>query len=216
MTESYRLHAYWRSSASWRVRIALAYKGIDFELHPVNIAPGTDAQQGEVYRQVNPMAQVPTLERGDLRLTQSMAIFDYLESVHPEPRLFPSDPVARAQAIQAAEIVNAGVQPLQNIKVLGQVKQLGGDPASWSRSAMNTGLQALEQLAQANGGRFSVGDAPTIADCCLIPQLYNARRFSLDLGPYPHLLAIESHCQTLEAFVVSRPEAQPDSPETAV
>lgn len=213
MTEPIKLYAYWRSSASWRVRIALALKAMDYQVLPVNIAPGVSAQRSESYQNVNYMQQVPTLEHGDLRLSQSLAIIDYLDSIRPSPRLIPESPQARAHALEAAEVVNAGVQPLQNLKVLGRVKALGGDEAVWSRSVMSEGLHALERLAARHGGSFSVGETPSVADLCLIPQLYNARRFSLELEPFARLLEIERRCLQLPAFVRSRPEAQPDCPD---
>ncbi len=216
MTTRYQLFAYWRSSASWRARIALAYKDIAYDIHPVNISPGADEQTHASYMSVNPMAQVPTLELPDgSRLTQSLAIIDYLETTHPTPRLFPQDALARAHAIQAAEVVNAGVQPLQNLKILGKVKQLGGDPNQWSRDAMQVGLESLEALARNNAGKYSVGNEISVADICLIPQLYNARRFELDIAKFSRLIEIEANCLQLDAFVITRPEAQPDAPQTA-
>jgi maleylpyruvate isomerase len=160
------------------------------------------------------MGQVPVLEvdgpNGPFRLTQSIAILEYLEETHPEPSLFPKTPELRARARELAEIVNSGIQPFQNLRLLREVKALGADAYPVTRSYIQTGLAALEQHATSTAGKFLIGDAVTIADVYLVPQLYAARRFSVPVEPYPTLLRIEAACGELPAFQSAHPNAQPD------
>lgn len=210
-----KLYSYWRSSSSWRVRIALAFKGLEYEVVPVHLLHGE--QHVADHRDRNPMQQVPVLETEDggrpLVLSQSMAILEYLEERWPEPPLLPRLRMARARARQLAELVNAGIQPLQNLSVLNRVKELA--PAAhakdWAGPFVIRGLHALEQAARASAGRFLVGDQPSFADVCLVPQLYGARRFGVDLEAVPMLLAVESACNELEAFKKAHPDRQPDA-----
>jgi maleylpyruvate isomerase len=200
------------------VRIGLGLKGLPYEYVAVNIvAPGGGDQHAEAYREKNPQAQVPTLEipgpGGPRFLAQSLPILEYLDEVHPDlPRLLPPDPFDRARARQIAEAVNAGIQPFQNLPVLAEVERLGGDRAAWARRWNERGLEALERLVAATAGRFAVGDAPSIADCCLVPQLYSARRFGVDTAPFPSLARVEQSCAALDAFARAAPERQPDAP----
>lgn len=212
-----RLYGYWRSSATWRVRLALALKGVAVEVVPVSLLPdasGVPAHRGPAHRARNPMAQVPVLELADgALLTQSLAIIDYLEQAFPEPPLYPADLVDRARALAMAEVVNSGIQPMQNMAVLMRVKAGGLDSDAWARDAMSAGLAALEALVR-DDGSFLIGTTPTIADCCLVPQLYNARRFSLPLDSYPRLLAAEAAFAALPAFAAAHPDNQPDAPKS--
>jgi maleylpyruvate isomerase len=214
-----RLFGYWRSSSSWRVRIALAYKNLAFELVPIHLLRHGGEQHEPAFRDRNLMSQVPVLELSPTteepapepwRLTQSMAILEYLEEAHPHPPLLPSDVVGRARARQLAEIVNSGIQPLQNLKVQQALRGAGVDPAPLVRGFVATGLAAIEDIARSTAGRFLVGDQPTIADVYLVPQLFAARRVELDLRPFPTLLRIESTCEALPAFAAAHPSAQPD------
>jgi maleylpyruvate isomerase len=214
-----KLYSYWRSSASWRVRIALHYKGIAHEYCPVHLARDGGEQYLPEYRSINPLSQVPVLELEDgggappRRIAQSMAIIAYLEELHPSPPLYPADPYLRARARMLAEIVNSGIQPFQNTPALRYVKEtLAADERAWLHHFLGRGLVALEQSALLTAGPFLVGAAPTIADVCLVPQLYGARRFGLDLAPYPTLLGAESACATLPAFIAAHASNQPDSP----
>ena len=210
-----RLHNYWRSSSSWRVRIALNYKGLPFAYLPVNLLEGQ--QLAEAYRATNPMQQVPTLEILDesgapaVELTQSIAILEWLEETHPQPPLLPRDPLARARVRQLTEIVNSGIQPLQNPPVLRDIKRFGGDEKAWVRGQIEKGLRAIAALAQPLAGRFLVGDAPTFADVCLVPQLSSARRFGVELAELPLLERVERACLELEAFQAAAAERQPDA-----
>jgi maleylpyruvate isomerase len=207
-----RLFGYWRSSATWRVRCALQLKGLAYEVVPVHLVRDGGEQRGDAHRARNPMAQVPVLELDDgALLTQSVAILEYLDEVHPSPPLLPADPVGRAHTRALVEVVNSGIQPLQNLSVLAAVRALGGDADAWAAQAIATGLRALEALAAPRAGRFLVGDAPTLADCVLVPQLYNARRFGVSLDEVPTLRRAEASAEALPAFQAAHPSVQPDA-----
>ena len=208
------LHNYWRSSASQRVRIALGLKGLAYEYVVVNIVKSE--QFADAYRAHNPMAQVPTLELTEadgtrIALTQSLPILEYLEERFPEPPILPRDLVQRHRARALAELVNSGIQPLQNLTTTNAIKALGGDIAAWVRPFIADGIAAYARLAADTAGAFSVGDLPTIADCCLIPQLASARRFGVDYGKHALLVAIEERCLALPAFAAAVPDQQPDA-----
>lgn len=208
------LHSYWRSSASHRVRIGLGLKQLPYDYVAINILQGD--QFADDYRTKNPIAQVPTLEVVDddgerVTLTQSLAILEYLDERWPDPPILPRDPFLRARARALAEIINAGIQPLQNLTTLRRIKALGGDDTSWVRPFIADGLAAFARLSSEVSGTFSVGSFPTIADCCLVPQLLSARRFQVDLEPFASLLAIEAHCLPLPAFADAMPHHQPDA-----
>lgn len=207
-----RLYGYWRSSASWRVRLALHLKGLAYETVPVHLLKGGGQQLGDEHKARNPMRQVPVLELGDgTCLTQSLAIIRYLDEVYPAPALLPSEPVARAQAWAMAEVVNAGIQPLQNLLVLGMIDELGGSRKDWGQFHIQRGFEALEAMASRHAGRYMVGDAVTVADLCLVPQMYNARRFGLELGDMPTLVRVDEALSALPAFQAAHPDAQPDA-----
>lgn len=211
----YRLYNYWRSSSSWRVRIALAHKQIPYEYVAVNLLEG--AHRGDDHRARNPRTTVPVLEidsGGQLHLlAESLAILEYLEEVHPERPLLPRDPLARAEVRRLAEIINAGIQPLQNLATQRYLKEVAGaDPAAFTRHFVGEGLTALEQVARRTAGTFLFGNEVTLADACLIPQLYGARRFGVPLEAYETLLRVEQAAVELPAFVASHPDRQPDAP----
>jgi maleylpyruvate isomerase len=204
-----KLYAYWRSSASWRARIGLAWKKVPYDYVAVNILK--QEQRQETYRSVNAIGQVPTLELDDGRLVaQSLAILEYLEETVPEPPLLPRDPYQRAMARQLAEIVNSGIQPLQNTGVLDAAVELGTTREAWARRWIGEGLDALMRTAAPHAGQFLVADAVTIADVCLVPQLYNARRFGLDMARWPLLVRVEEACAQLAPFQTAHPDRQPD------
>ena len=209
------IYSYWRSSASWRVRIALAYKGVDYEYRAVHLVRDGGEQHSDAYRAKNPMELVPTLEIDGHTLSESLSILRYLEDTRPTPRLVPEDPYLAARAWQIAEYVNAGIQPLQNLRVM---LELGASfdaskaqQRAWSRDWIARGFAAVEQMIAEVGGRCAVGDDPTVADVCLVPQVYNARRFEVDLGPFPNITRIDAHLAALPAFQAARPENQPDA-----
>jgi maleylpyruvate isomerase len=212
-----KLHSYWRSTSAWRVRIVLALKSVPYEYVAVNISPAASEQKSPRYEEVNPFKQVPVLEWDDsgrqVRLGQSIAIAEYLDETYPDPPLLPRSPVARAYVRQAVEIVNSGVQPLQNLSVVSAVRRMiGHDGAEkWTKDVIANGLRALETLARSRAGTYSVGDELSLADVYLVPQLYNARRFGIDLSPYMRLAAIESRAASLEPFVRAHPMRQPDA-----
>jgi maleylpyruvate isomerase len=208
-----RLYGYWRSSSTWRVRIALHWKGLGFEYRPVNLLRGE--QRTDAYQALNPAGAVPLLEvshpGGVTRLRQSMAILEFLEERHPAPPLLPADPVRRAQARMLAEQVNAGIQPFQNLAVLQHLEGLGADPKDWARTWIASGLRKLQALSAPLAGRYLVGDELTVADLFLVPQLYAARRFGVDLGPLGLLTQVEVACVALPAFQNAHPDVQPDA-----
>jgi len=213
-----KLYSYWRSSASWRVRIALGYKGIPYEYRAVNLVREGGEQYAPTYvAEVNPLSQVPVLElegSPPRRIAQSLAIIEYLEERYPEPPLLPSDPWLRARARQLAEIANAGIQPFQNTPTLGYVRNvLRGDEKAWLRHFLDRGLRALERTARETAGTFLVGGHPTVADVCLIPQLWSARRFEVPLDPFATLVRVEAACNALPAFAAAHPDRQPDAPK---
>lgn len=208
------LHNYWRSSASQRVRIGLGLKQLPFEYVVVNILH--KEQHADAYRTRNPMAQVPTLEitedDGTVHaLTQSLPILEYLDERFPERPILPKDPYLRARTRALAEIVNSGIQPLQNLTTTKAVKAFGGDEVAWPKSFIADGLAAFERAATDIAGKFCVGDTPSIADCCLIPQLTSARRFGVDITKHSLLLGIEERCLAMPAFANAAPDRQPDA-----
>jgi len=217
-----KLYDYWRSSSAWRVRIGLQLKGVAYERQHVNlIAPGATGgeQHAPAYTSLNPLAQVPLLEleaseAGDSpirHIAQSMAILAFLDERFPQPPLLPADPVLRARARQLAEMVNAGIQPLQNLSTTEHVKhQLSGDAGAWCRHFVPRGLAALEAVAAETAGAFLIGDTVTLADVYLVPQLYAARRFSVDLSVFPTLSRVEAACAALPAFIAAHPDQQPE------
>lgn len=217
----YRLHGYFRSSATYRVRIALGLKGLDWETAPVHLVKDGGQQYGDAYRRLNPLSEVPALEirDGDGRieavLAQSVAILEYLEETHPLPALLPPSPIARARCRQLVEAVNSSIQPYQNLKVLTRLKtEFGADKAAvhaWAAHFIARGFDGLEVLLSRTAGRFAFGDTPTLADVAIVPQVFNARRFSVDLSAYPTISRVETAAQALDAFQAARPERQPDA-----
>ena len=208
------LYDYFRSSASYRVRIALNLKGLAVERRHVHLRRGEQA--GDAYRALNPQALVPTLVVGDRRITQSLAIIEYLDERHPQPPLLPEGLEDRAWVRAAAQSIACDVHPLNNTRVMAYLETVVGlDQARrdhWYRHWIALGFEALEtQLAERGSERFCFGNAPTLADICLIPQVANSQRVNLDLAPYPRIRAINDHCLTLPAFDRARPAVQPDA-----
>ncbi|MBK6518762.1 MAG: maleylacetoacetate isomerase [Polyangiaceae bacterium] len=216
MSVTPKLYGYWRSSCSYRVRIALGLKGIAYESIPVHLLNDGGQQRAEAFRARNPMEQVPLLEIEHepglvVELTQSVAILEYLEERFPAPALLPTCSYLRARVRKCVEIVNSGVQPLQNLSLMGEIKRLGGDAQALAKAANERGLRALEAEAESAGGAFMIGDAPTLADVLLVPQIYSARRFGVDMTAFPTLSSIDARLAQLPGVAAAHPDLQPDA-----
>lgn len=210
------LHGYFRSSAAYRCRIAFNLKGIDPEQRHWHLRKAGGEQKSGAYRSINPQALVPSLDIGDgAILTQSLAIIEWLDETHREPPLLPDDPVGRAKVRAFAQAIACDIHPLQNLRVLEVLRrECGQDQAgveAWCRRWISDGLAACEVLAQRDGGTFCIGDRLTVADICLIPQLFSADRFHVDLSAMPTLRAIRDVCEALPAFSRAHPSKQPDA-----
>lgn len=215
-----KLYGFWRSSCTWRVRIALGYKGIAHEYVPVDLVKDGGEQHREEFGAVNPQRQVPVLEievgGAPLRLAQSVAIIEFLDERYPEPRLLPVDRYLRARTRQLVEIVNAGIQPFQNTttqKILRE--ELHADDRAFARRFIERGLLSFQAVAEETAGRYCVGDEVSMADAFLVPQLYHARRFGVDFAALPTLARIEEACMALPAFQAAHADRQPDAPKPA-
>ena len=214
------LHDYWRSSTCYRVRIALNLKGLEYETRPVHLVQDGGQQHAPAFKALNPQEMVPCLLDGDRVITQSLAIMEYLDEMHPEleTALLPVDARGRAQVRALAMAVTCDIHPLGNLRVLQQLEAEFGaseeQRATWSRHWMAAGFKAIEeQLSDsAATGRYCHGETPSMADACLIPQVYNALRWKLPMDDYPTIARIHRACNELEAFQRAAPEAQPDAP----
>lgn len=213
-----KLYGYWRSSSTYRLRIALALKELSFDIVTVSLLKDGGQQLLPEFMRKNPMAQVPVLEveegAATHYLTQTVAIFEYLEERFPQQRLLPADRILRAEVRRVVEICNSGIQPLQNLSFLRSFKAAGGDEQAFARAANEKGLAAIEEVASRVSTDFVVGDQPTYADICLVPQLFSARRFGADLSSLSRLLQIEARCNGIAAFANAHPDKQPDAERT--
>lgn len=219
MSSSLVLYSYWRSSAAFRVRIALNLKGLHYETRAVHLVRDGGEQHSPAYVALNPQQLVPVLVDGDKVMTQSMAIAEYLDETHPHPPLLPADAAGKARVRAMAQIVGCDIHPIGNLRVLQQIgSQFGADDEQkgiWMRHWIAAGFQALETVL-ANSketGRYCNGDTPGLADLCLVPQVYNARRWKTPLEGYPTILRIDAACMELDAFKAAMPEQQPDAPK---
>ena len=212
-----RLYTYWRSSAAYRVRIALAVKGLDYASVPRHLLRDGGEQRSPEYLATNPQGLVPALEHDGHVVTQSLAICEYLEEIHPHPALLPADPRGRAAVRAMALVVACDIHPLNNLSVLqylrGELEQPDPQVTGWISHWIDRGFTALEQLIARNSadGLHCFGSSVTLADVFLVPQVANSRRVQLDLSPYPRLAAVARHLESLPAFAAARPEAQPDA-----
>jgi maleylacetoacetate isomerase len=208
-----RLYTFFRSSAAYRVRIALNLKGLEYE--PVTIDLPANAHRREEFLRINPLATVPVLDDDGVVLTQSLAIIDYLDVRYPAPRLIPEEPVARAKALAFAQTIACEIHPLNNLRVLRYLRgELALDEAAvrrWYHHWIGESFAGLETLLRTTGGRYCVGDTLSIADVYLVPQVYNARRFECDMSPYPTLVAIADRLAIEPAFAAAAPDRQPDA-----
>lgn len=205
-----KLFDYYRSSASYRVRIALNLKGLSYDQCPVSLL---DNEQGSAdYTTLNPSALVPSLQTEKGILGQSIAIMEYLEECYPEPSILPSSPWDKAKCREISLAIACDIHPLNNLRVLSYLNSEFGinqnEKMIWYHHWLSRGFQTLESLLSTSPHQYCCGDTPTMADICLVPQLYNARRFDFDVGPYPSLLRIEQHCMQLDAFVRAHPDTQ--------
>jgi len=208
-----KLHGYFRSSASYRVRIALNLKGLSAEHLSHHLRKGE--QRAPAYLAINPQGLVPTLQGdGGVVLTQSLAIIEWLDETHPTPPLLPKDPLRRAHVRAFAQVIACDTHPIQNLKILSRLRELGlseDQVTGWAAWANREGLSACEKLIANEAGPLCFGDTPTIADLCLVPQLANARRFGVDVAAFPRLLKAEAAAKTLKAFADAAPERQSDA-----
>ncbi len=208
------LYSYFRSSASYRVRIALNLKGLPYEYRSIHLVKKGGEQHSNDYKKLNPAEQVPTLVDGAFVLSESMAIIDYLEHQYNGPKLFSKDAKTRAQILRFCEVINSGIQPLGNLKVtqfleekFPQNKDLRDQ---WIQNWVGKGMSVLEELLQKSSGTYSFGDQVTAADVFLVPQVFGAQRFKVDLSACPNILRVSENCSKLEAFQKAHPSQQPD------
>ncbi len=210
-----RLHSYWRSTAAYRVRIALALKGLPYEIVPVDLRRGE--QRADLYRRTNPQGLVPVLEADDQILTQSLPILEWLEEVHPEPALLPQDPFGRAYARATAAIIASDVHPLNNLRVLDHLRRELHTPEpsvlAWVDRWITDGFEAIEPRLADRG--WSLGRDPGLVDCCLVPQVYSAMRYAHDLGRFPRIARVADLARAHPAFGVAHPDRQPDADQVA-
>lgn len=221
INEKLRLYSYWRSSAAYRVRIALNLKHLGYEIVPVNLLEDGGQQRTPEYRKINPQAMVPTLMHGNRTLRQSLAIIEYIDETWPDPPLLPATARDRARARAIAQAIACDIHPLNNLRVLQYLERDLGVPLpereKWIRHWICEGLSAIENLLaeHLSTGTYCDGEQPGLPDCCLVPQVYNARRFSVDMDAYPTVRRIHDACMQLSEFDAARPELQPDAPSAA-
>ncbi|XP_016399042.1 maleylacetoacetate isomerase isoform X1 [Sinocyclocheilus rhinocerous] len=204
------LYGYFRSSCSWRVRIAFALKGIEYEQKPVNLIKDGGQQLTDQFKAINPMQQVPAVTIDGITLSQSLAIIQYIEETRPEPSLLPADPKQRGQVRIICDIIASGIQPLQNLYVL---RKIGAEKVQWAQHFINRGFEALEPILKQTARKYCVGDEISMADICLVPQVYNAERFKVDMSQFPTIRRLNQTLIEIDAFKATHPSCQPDTPD---
>lgn len=210
------LYSYWRATAPYRVRIALGLKGLDYDYIPVSLPKGE--QRAADYLQRNPQGLTPMLVDGDQAMTQSLALMEWLEETQPQPPLLPADPAGRQVVRAMAGIIACDIHPLNNLRIQQQLTAFGvseADRQTWVARWMHEGFEALEPMIARHGRGFAYGSSPTLADCCLVPQVYSAERYGVDLSPYSAIRAAAMAAQALPAFAAAHPDRQPDAPAPA-
>ncbi len=211
-----KLYNYYRSSASYRVRAALNYKKLNYEYVPIHLVKNNGEQNTPEFRQLNPMGEVPCLVHGDHTISQSMAIFTYLDDIFPEKPLFPSEPYKKAKIIEFCEHINSGIHPIQNLKVLRKLERefkIDEDKKmQWAAYWIVRGFQSLENMLRFTTDKYCFGNEVTAADMFLTPQVYNATRFQVDMSLFPLIENIEKNCLELDCFRDAFPGVQPDTP----
>lgn len=214
----FKLYSYFRSSSSYRVRIALNYKQIPYEYIPVHLLDQGGHQNKLEYLKINPKQEVPTLVHNGNFISQSVAIIEYLDELKPENKLFPDDLIAKAEVRQICEIINSGIQPLQNLRILKKlINDFGiseGQKIKWIKDVISSGLAALEINLTKTSGTFCIANHITAADLFLIPQIYNAERYEMDMRPYPNIMKVNTNCMKIESFRKAHPDFQPDAPKS--
>jgi len=215
MSSKPELYSYFRSSCSWRVRAALLYKNIDYEYRAVSVKPGDDQQFTDEFMRLNPRDMIPVLLIDGEVLTESMAILEYLEETRPDSgkgHILPKDPKLRAKAREICMIIISGIQPMQNLRVLDELPN-EVDKGQWARTCIEKGFDALEKVLAKTAGKYAVGDTITMADFCIPPQVYNAKRFDVDMSKYPTIARLDHTLLQLDEFKLSHPNHQPDCSE---
>ena len=210
-----KFYGYWRSSAAYRVRIALNLKQLSFENLPVHLVKNGGEQHSDSYKALNPAELVPTLVDSDISLNQSLAIIEYLDEMYPQPALLPQEPAAKAKVRALAQDIACDIHPLNNLRVLqyltGTLALSETQKQEWIIHWLHTGFAALNKRLSLTAGQFCFGNDITLADLCLVPQVYNAQRFSLDMQSYEHINNVVHHCNQVAAFALAAPEQQPDA-----
>ena len=210
-----KLYTYFRSSSAYRVRIALNLKGLEHELVPVHLVKDGGEQRKADFLQKNPIGQIPVLEHDDFRLSQSLPIMGYIEQLKADPALFSSAPKEKYQQVELCEIINSGIQPIQNLKVLQYLKSdfnASQDTVNkWCKHWIENGFNALEKRLQQTAGSYSFGGSVSAVDCFLVPQIFNAKRFGVDMKQYPTIQRVEANCAEIEAFQKAHPSKQADA-----
>ena len=210
------LYSYWRATAPYRVRIALGLKGLAYDYIPVSLPKGE--QRATDYLERNPQGLTPMLVDGEQAMTQSLSLMEWLDETHPQPPLLPADPAGRQVVRAMAGIIACDIHPLNNLRIQQQLTAFGvseADRQAWVARWMNEGFEALEPMIARHGRGFAYGSSPGLADCCLVPQVYSAERYGVDLSPYRAIRAAAAAAQALPAFVAAHPDRQPDAPAAA-